>query len=125
MATLTIRNLPDRIRDRLRLRAAKRGVSMEAEARSILAQAVDTRADRKQSYTVSELQHWIASKRKPPQSDRNDSAALIRDRRREVILEIIRAGEKPEEVFGSNYRRVLAEADWTLAHVKSLMAASR
>ena len=40
MATLTIRNLPDPVRDRLRLRAAKRGRSMEAEAREVLAQAV-------------------------------------------------------------------------------------
>ncbi len=36
MAALTIRNLPDDIRDRLRVRAAKRGRSMEAEARAIL-----------------------------------------------------------------------------------------
>ena len=40
MATITIRNLPDPVRDRLRLRAAKRGRSMEAEAREVLAQAV-------------------------------------------------------------------------------------
>jgi plasmid stability protein len=125
MATLTIRNLSDRVRDRLRLRAAKHGVSMEAEARSILAQAVDARSERKQSQTVAELQDWIASNRKRPQSDKNDSAALIRDRRRETILEVIRAGDEPAKVFGNNYRRVLAEADWTLNRVKSLMRTSR
>ncbi len=36
MATLTIRNLPDDVRDRLRVRAAQNGRSMEAEARDVL-----------------------------------------------------------------------------------------
>jgi plasmid stability protein len=36
MATLTIRNLPDEVRDRLRVAAAKHGRSMEAEARATL-----------------------------------------------------------------------------------------
>lgn len=40
MATLTIRGLDDETRDRLRVRAAEHGRSMEAEARSILAEAV-------------------------------------------------------------------------------------
>lgn len=40
MATLTIRNLPDDVRDRLRIRAAKNGRSMEAEAREVLVTAV-------------------------------------------------------------------------------------
>ncbi len=36
MATLTIRKLPDEVHVRLRLRAARQGRSMEAEAREIL-----------------------------------------------------------------------------------------
>lgn len=40
MATLTIRNLDDRVRDRLRTQAAGHGRSMEAEARDILGTAV-------------------------------------------------------------------------------------
>lgn len=40
MATLTIRNLPDTVRDRLRVRAAEHGRSMEAEAREVLVAAV-------------------------------------------------------------------------------------
>ncbi|CAM3941464.1 FitA-like ribbon-helix-helix domain-containing protein [Tsukamurella ocularis] len=40
MATLTIRNLPDRVRDRLRVRAAENGRSMEAEARMILEESL-------------------------------------------------------------------------------------
>lgn len=40
MAAITIRNLDDDVRDRLRVRAAEHGRSMEAEARAILAEAV-------------------------------------------------------------------------------------
>ena len=125
MATLTIRNLSDRVRDRLRVRAAKRGVSMEAEVRDILAEAVDAAANRNQRLTVAELQSWIAANREPPRSDKNDSAALIRDRRREAIMEVVRAREEPAQVFGDNYRQVLSEAEWTLSHVKTLMRTSR
>lgn len=39
MATLTIRDLDDEIRDKLRIRAAEHGRSMEAEVREILAAA--------------------------------------------------------------------------------------
>ncbi|NWG52554.1 MAG: hypothetical protein HXY28_02440 [Hydrogenophilaceae bacterium] len=40
MGTLTIRNLPDDVHDKLRLRAAKNRRSVEAEARALLAQGV-------------------------------------------------------------------------------------
>jgi plasmid stability protein len=40
MATLNIRRLPDEVPAKLRVRAAKAGRSMEAEARMILAEAV-------------------------------------------------------------------------------------
>jgi plasmid stability protein len=40
MATLTIRNLDDHLKERLRIRAAMHGHSMEEEARVILKQAV-------------------------------------------------------------------------------------
>jgi plasmid stability protein len=40
MATLTIRNLDDSLKERLRVRAASHGHSMEEEARVILKQAV-------------------------------------------------------------------------------------
>jgi plasmid stability protein len=40
MATLTIRGLDDETRDRLRVRAARHGRSMEAEARAILDEQV-------------------------------------------------------------------------------------
>jgi plasmid stability protein len=40
MAALSIRNLDDEVRERLRVRAARHGRSMEAEARAILVDAV-------------------------------------------------------------------------------------
>lgn len=40
MAALSIRNLDDRVKERLRIRAARHGRSMEAEIRDILAEAV-------------------------------------------------------------------------------------
>lgn len=42
MATMTIRNLDDELKTRLRLRAARHGQSMEEEARSILRNALRT-----------------------------------------------------------------------------------
>jgi plasmid stability protein len=41
MATLNIRRLPEDVHAKLRVRAAKAGHSMEAEARKILADAVE------------------------------------------------------------------------------------
>ena len=119
MATLTIRNLPEKVRNRLRVRAAKRGVSMEAEVRTILAEAVEA-PESKQAMPVSELQDWVAANRKKVRGDKNDSTALIRDRRRETILDVVHAGRDPADVFGGNYQRILSEADWTEDHVKGL-----
>ena len=41
MASITIRNLDDEVKTRLRVRASANGRSMEEEARLILAEAVD------------------------------------------------------------------------------------
>jgi plasmid stability protein len=41
MASITIRNLDDGVKTRLRVRAAQNGRSMEAEARNILREAVE------------------------------------------------------------------------------------
>ena len=45
VADLSIRNIDDGVRDRLRLRAARNGRSMEAEAREILSAAVEPPAN--------------------------------------------------------------------------------
>jgi antitoxin FitA len=44
MASITIRNLDDELKRRLRIRAAEHGRSMEEEAREILRQAIGQRA---------------------------------------------------------------------------------
>ena len=46
MATLTIRNIETTVKERLRMRAARHGRSMEAELRSILDQVLDADEDR-------------------------------------------------------------------------------
>lgn len=45
MAAVSIRNLDDNVRERLRVRAAAHGRSMEAEMRAILVEAVRETAD--------------------------------------------------------------------------------
>lgn len=42
MAMLTVRNIPDEVHRALRVRAARHGVSMEAEVRQILQSAVES-----------------------------------------------------------------------------------
>ena len=50
MAAITVRSLDDDVKQRLRVRAAKNGHSMEAEVRAILADAVAEEA---------ELKNWL------------------------------------------------------------------
>jgi plasmid stability protein len=45
MAAITVRNLDDRLKERLRVRAARHGRSMESEVRAILAEAVGEPGD--------------------------------------------------------------------------------
>lgn len=56
MATVTIRNLPDEVRERLRLRAAHSGRSMEAEIRAILC---DAAVEPLQRRSADALQRWV------------------------------------------------------------------
>lgn len=51
MATLTIRNLPQEVYDRLRSRAAENRRSMEAEARAVLADGVTAAQARRNTLT--------------------------------------------------------------------------
>ena len=78
MAVLNIRNLPDDVRDRLRVRAARRGRSMEAEVRAILTAAVTESAPE----SPSSLPEWVDrlyGKRKP----KAVVETLITERRKE------------------------------------------
>ena len=83
MANLNIRNLPEPVRAGLRLRAARKGHSMEAEARTILAEAV--RGETGEAFDPELLQDFIAGlfKGKPPRL----TDELIRERRREARKE--------------------------------------
>lgn len=47
MAAISVRDLDDSVRERLRVRAAQHGRSMEAEIRAILTEAVSPPADQK------------------------------------------------------------------------------
>ncbi len=83
MASLNIRNVPEAVRRRLRLRAARKGRSMEAEARAILAGAVEGETGK--PFDPASLQDFIQGlfKGKPPRL----TDALIRERRREARKE--------------------------------------
>lgn len=79
MATLNIRNLPDEVHARLRLRAARAGRSMEAEARAILTAACAQEP-------VDTLQDWVDAlygTAKPTRVVED----LIEERRREAARE--------------------------------------
>lgn len=59
--TLTIRNLDDAVKQKLRLRAARHQTSMEAEARAILARAVDETAQIEVSEDIAQRLKRIES----------------------------------------------------------------
>jgi antitoxin FitA len=62
-ATLTIRNLDDAVKQKLRVRAARHQTSMEGEARSILAKAVEEADVPPPPRTVQEMRDRLASVR--------------------------------------------------------------
>jgi plasmid stability protein len=79
MATLTIRNLPDEIYERLRKRAAENKRSMEAEARDLMAKALPLKASHKEA--VRRMQELI--ERLPPEAREKISVdAFLADRRK-------------------------------------------
>ena len=80
MATLNIRNLPDPVHARLRLRAARSGRSMEAEAREILATACRPRPRGDELSALQDLVDDLYGDNKP----RHVVDELIADRRREA-----------------------------------------
>jgi len=79
MAVLNIRNLPEEIRRRLRIRAAEAGRSMEAEARSILAAACGIGNDRAPASSLPDWVQALYGRRKP----RGVADGLISDRKKE------------------------------------------
>ena len=91
MATLNIRNLPEEVHRRLRIRAAEHGRSMEAEARAILSEACEggkekAAARETTSDRVRELQAFI-DKLYGGKKPKNVVEDLIAERRREAARE--------------------------------------
>lgn len=99
MATLTIRDVPDHVRDLLRIRAAGKGRSMEAEVRVVLSDAVGERSE------TGGRADWMASVRAVqaafsdlPRSAILASDELVVERRREAARdddEWLRANAAP------------------------------
>jgi plasmid stability protein len=84
MGVLNIRNLPDDVHARLRVRAAEAGRSMEAEAREIIAAAC--RPEGHRAFDADALQDYVTrlyAGRKP----RRVVDRLIAERRREAARE--------------------------------------
>lgn len=58
MGIITVRNFDDALKERLRVRAAKRGHSMEAEVRSILKEALGDADEAVESFGDIVRQHY-------------------------------------------------------------------
>jgi plasmid stability protein len=89
MATITIRNLPDEVRDRLRVQAAENGRSMEAEARAMLEEHLDVRRaldDQERRRRIEAVQEAMEPYRSP---DVLMSEELIAERRLEAWKETV------------------------------------
>ena len=88
MASITIRNLDPAVKDRLRVRAAEHGRSMEEEARLILRRVVVER----EAADASDWHHMAGPKR--------GSAHETLARRAETLLEIGRAWNRGADLGG-------------------------
>ena len=80
MAVLNIRNLPNAVHARLRVRAAKAGRSMEAEARAILVEACERGDEREPAAGLPEWVDALYGRDKPA----GVVDGLIAERRREA-----------------------------------------
>jgi plasmid stability protein len=93
MATLNIRNLPEEVHRRLRIRAAEHGRSMEAEARALLIEAcakgTKPRAAPEAMVKARRLQAFV-DKLYGGSKPRNVVDDLIAERRREAAKEASR-----------------------------------
>lgn len=99
---------------------------MEAEARAILIESLHKRklSDTQLSAGLRRAQNWVAAHRKPVAGETSSVDPLIRDRRREVIAEVIDEGMDPESYFGTEFERICSEAEWTADHVRNLRGGS-
>ena len=110
MGSLTVRNIEDDIKTGLRLRAAKKGVSMESEVREILRDAI--RPQRKPALTPKEreakIQRILALGRPP--SDRRRHLCTDRHHccgaRRRAFRTLARRGARFVDLHGNGARTV-------------------
>jgi plasmid stability protein len=90
LSALSIRNLDDRVKERLRVRAARHGRSMEAEVRAILADAVAEPGEAPGLFQaiMDRFGDWVASNsifpRARPSPARRNSAHDRRRRQRRI-----------------------------------------
>lgn len=80
MATLTIRNVPDHLRDALRVRAAKNGRSMEAELRAMIKAFIERKSDSEAPDTHPAPRHGVLSDRGQPLSVEKTLELIDHDR---------------------------------------------
>jgi plasmid stability protein len=83
MATLNVRNLPEKTQAQLRLRAAKSGRSMEAEARDLIARACVSPRGRAKPAHLQSFVESLYGRAKP----KHVVEELIAQRRREAAEE--------------------------------------
>ncbi len=83
MPTLNVRKLPDAVHAKLRLRAARAGRSMEAEARAILVAACENGQEVSAPEDLQALVDDLYARRRP----RGVSDALLRERRHAAARE--------------------------------------
>ncbi len=83
MALLNIRNLPDEVHAQLRVRAAKAGRSMEAEARAILTAVITAEES---APSASALPDWVDALY-GPDKPQQVVETLLAERRREAQRE--------------------------------------
>lgn len=88
MATLTIRNLPDEVHHRLRIRAALNERSMEAEARALLDEALQERTSEADISRILDDFHEALKQANGGELPMNAVDELIAQRRREASAEL-------------------------------------
>jgi plasmid stability protein len=87
MATLTIRNLPDEVRAQLRVRAARNGRSVEAEARAVLSAAIGAKPSMSKEEYRAVIEGIQAEMRQVVGPGRSLVDELIAERRWEAACE--------------------------------------
>jgi plasmid stability protein len=83
MAVLNIRNLPDEVHRKLRVRAAGKGRSMEAEARAILAATCEAESPVRSAIHLQRMVDKLYGGKRP----KSAVDALIKERRAEASRE--------------------------------------